>query len=136
MKRASTGSNAPRRSFGAKKSGNISSEELKRLEQGLKAIQTKHLARMLTLTGQVSALLKEITLTEEQMDDEARELNANYPKVAPGFTLTFTGVCEDEQGDDDISLENCCTFFEDMHLRAKTLSEGDASVEHPSSDGA
>jgi phosphate uptake regulator len=132
MKRFSNGANAPRRIF--KKKSTFSGDEIKRVEEGLKAIQTKHLAKMLTLTDQVSTLLKEIKLVEKQMDKEARELNADYQLVARNFTLTFTGVCEEEQGDDDISLKNCCSFFKAMHLRAKSISEGKESVEDPSEE--
>ncbi len=80
MKRFSNGANAPRSIF--KKKSNFSEEEIKRVEKGLKAIQTKHLAKMLTLTDQVSTLLKEIKLVEKQMDKEARE----YPR--PAFSST------------------------------------------------
>lgn len=133
MKRASAGTKAPRRSFGSKKGPTISPEELQRLEEGLKAIQAKHRPGILALTGQVSALLKDIAAIDDQMDDEARLLNPNYSHVVKNFTLSFSGMSADgeEEDEDGISLAACCSFIEDMHINANAKSEAPETPKTP-----
>lgn len=105
-------------------------EEVERITKSLKAIKLKNVEEMRKLSKTALEALEAMEKIENDMDEEARMLYPDYPRVVRGVKLTFQRAYQDLVMDGDGN----CPSIETIRFEVQEMNQ-DANAT-PSADEA